>query len=101
MKPETLRLELEQLVERNGYSIRKERGSFSGNHCIMEGDRLVVLNTKKPIEQQLGLLARVLHQTGVRDIYVKPAVRKELERFWEQLGRFEDHENKSNESAAK
>ncbi len=98
MKPEKLRLELENLVERCGYSIRKERGTFNGDSCIMEGDKLVVMNTKKPIERQLGLLARVLQKTGAKDIYVKPAVRKELDTLWSRIERFDEQEDKSQKS---
>ncbi len=95
MKQEKLRLELESLVERCEYSIRKERGTFNGDQCIMEGDKLVVMNTKKPVEQQLGLLARVLQKTGVKDIYVKPAVRKELDKLWKRFEKFDEKEEES------
>ncbi len=101
MKAEKLRLELETLVERCGYSIRKERGTFNGNHCIIEGDKLVVVNTKKPPEQQVGLLFRVLQKTGVEDIYVKPAVRKELDKLRERFEEFEGENNQSQESVQK
>lgn len=89
MKKEKLQLELESLVERSGYTIRKERGTFSGDHCIMEGEMLVVINTKKPPEQQIGLLFRVLQKTGVEGLYVKPAVRRELDNLRDQFEDFE------------
>lgn len=92
MKPEKLLLELEQLVEQVGYDIRRERGTFRGDHCVVEGDKLVVMNKKKPIELQVGLLARVLHEKELEDIYIKPAVRKELEKMWERFDQFDDTE---------
>lgn len=101
MKAEKLRLELETLIERRGYSIRKERGTFNGDHCIIEGDKLVVINTKKPPEQQVGLLFRVLKKTGTEDIYVKPAVRKELEKLRERFEEFEGENSQSQESLQK
>lgn len=93
MKKQKIQLELESLVERSGYQIRKERGTFSGNHCIMEGDKLVVINTKKPPEQQIGLLFRVLQKTGVDDVYVKPVVRRELDKLQEQFEEPEENQN--------
>ena len=90
MKPQKLYLELEQLVERTGYTIRKERGTFQGDQCIVEGDQLVVINKKKPIEQQIGLLAKVLYIKKVTDIYIKPAVRKELDVLWDRFEKFDD-----------
>lgn len=92
MKPDKLIIELEQLIEQAGYTIRKERGSFRGDHCVMEGDKLVVLNKNRPVAQQIGLLARVLHDKQLQDIYIKPAVRKDLEELWERFDKFDERE---------
>lgn len=92
MKPDKLIIELEELVEQAGYTIRKERGTFRGDHCIMEGDKLVVINKNKPVQQQIGLLARVLHDKQLQDIYIKPAVRKHLEELWVRFDQFAESE---------
>jgi len=92
MKTEKLLLELEQLVEQAGYTIRKEKGTFRGDSCIVEGEKLVVLNKKKPEQQQVGLLARVLKDRELQDIYIKPVVRKNLEELWDRFDKFEDSE---------
>lgn len=85
-------MELEQLVEQAGYTIRKEKGTFRGDSCVMEGEKLVVLNKKKPQQQQVGLLARVLQDKELRDIYIKPVVRKHLEELWDRFDQFQDSE---------
>ncbi|WP_142454107.1 hypothetical protein [Gracilimonas mengyeensis] len=85
MKPEKFLLEMEQILEQAGYSLRKERGSFRGDECIMEGNKLVVVNKNKPIESQLGTMGRVLSQIDLAGVYIKPAVRKRLEELWDQL----------------
>ncbi len=85
MKPDKFLLELEQILERAGYTLRKERGSFRGDECIIEGQKLVVVNKNKPIESQLGTMGRVLGQIDLESVYIKPAVRKNLEDLWEQL----------------
>lgn len=85
-------MELEQLVQQAGYTIRKERGTFRGDHCIIEGDKLVLINKNKPLQQQVGLLARVLYEKELQEIYIKPAVRKELEDLWDRFDRFADSE---------
>ena len=92
MKTEKLLLELEQLIEQLGYSIRKEKGTFRGDSCVMEGDKLVVINKKKPEQQQVGLLARVLMDKDLQDIYIKPVIRRNLEELWERFEEFEDSE---------
>lgn len=85
MKPDKLLLELEQLLEQSGYRLRKERGAFRGADCIIEGDKLVLVNKNKPVESQLGTIARVLGQIDLDGVYVKPIVRKELDKLWDRL----------------
>lgn len=85
MKPETFVLELESLCEQSGYQIRKERGSFRGDHCVVEGEKLIIINKNKPSELQAGVLANVLRNNSLEDIYIKPAVRKELRNLWDRL----------------
>ncbi len=85
MKPDKLLLELEYLLEQAGYQLRKERGSFRGNDCMVEGDRLVIVNKNKPSEAQIGTIARVLGTADLSGIYIKPAVKKELSSLWDKL----------------
>ncbi|MDZ7660396.1 hypothetical protein [Fodinibius sp.] len=94
MKTEKLILELEQLIEQLGYTIRKEKGTFRGDSCVMEGQKLVVLNKNKPEQQQVGLLARVLKnkEQELSDIYIKPVIRKQLEELWDRFEKYKDSE---------
>lgn len=85
MKPDKFLLELEQILEQAGYTLRKERGSFRGDECLFEGQKLVVVNKNKPIESQLGTMGRVLGEIDLSGVYIKPAVRKKLEELWDQL----------------
>ena len=74
-----------QLLEQCDYRLRKERGSFRGNNCVIEGDRLVIVNKNKPIESQIGTIARILSTVDLSSIYIKPAVKKELGILWDRL----------------
>ncbi|MDR9416668.1 MAG: hypothetical protein RI564_10310 [Gracilimonas sp.] len=85
MKADKFLLELEQLLEQAGYTLRKERGTFRGDECIIEGQKLVVVNKNKPIESQLGTMGRVLGQIDLTGVYIKPAIRKKLDELWDQL----------------
>jgi hypothetical protein len=94
MKSETLVEEQEKLIEQLGYTIRKERGTFQGSHCIVEGDKLVMINKKRPIELQMGIYARLLcrKQEDLADLYIKPAVRKKLQELWDRMEKFDEEE---------
>ena len=85
MKSEKLLLELETVLEKSGYRLRKERGSFRGADCIIEGNKLVIVNKNKPIEAQLSTIAKFLGSVDLTDSFIKPAVRKELEKLWNHL----------------
>lgn len=85
MKAEKLLLELESLCEQSGYNIRKERGTFRGDSCIIEGDKLIVVNKNRPLESQVGILAKVLQDLDTEEIYIKPAVRRELQEIWDRM----------------
>lgn len=89
MKIEKLLLELESLCEKGGFTIRKERGSFKGDQCIIEGEKLVVINKNRPSESQAAILARVINHIDPDTLFIKPAVRKELEKIWERLEGFD------------
>lgn len=85
MKTDKLLLELEHLLEQCDYRLRKERGSFRGNNCVIEGDRLVIINKNKPVESQVGTIARILSSVDLSATYIKPAVKKELNILWDRL----------------
>lgn len=90
MKPEKLLLELESICEKIGFTIRKERGSFRGDRCVMEGENLIVINQNQPPEARVATLAKVLRDRTPDEIYIKPAVRKELQQVWKRLDRFRE-----------
>lgn len=89
MKIDKLILELESLCEKGGYTIRKERGTFRGDQCIIEGDKLVVINKNRPPEAQAIIMAKVLKQINPEDTYIKPVVRKKLEELWSRIEKYE------------
>lgn len=93
MKIDKLILELESLCEKGGYTIRKERGTFKGDQCIIEGDKLVVINKNRPPEAQAIIMAKVLKQINPEDTYIKPAVRKKLEELWSRIEKYETLED--------
>lgn len=83
MKPDKLLLEFEEIVGQLGYRIRKERGNFRGANCVLEGDKIVMLNKNQPLEVHIGLLARFIEEHDYNTIFIKPAIRKELEKIWD------------------
>ncbi|MEX0772679.1 MAG: hypothetical protein WEB89_03160 [Balneolales bacterium] len=84
MKSETLLTELEEVTGKLGYRIRRERGRFLGSPCVLEGDRIIMLNKNHPVDFNIGMLARFLGDQNLEALHIKPVVRKELEAFWKR-----------------
>lgn len=82
MKSERLFDELEEFVSKHGYKVRKEKGSFRSDICLIDGDLLIVINKLHPIEYQVSILARLIFDKKLDQNFIKPAVRKELDKIW-------------------
>lgn len=85
MKPDKLILELEEVVGRLGYRLRKEKGNFRGANCVLEGEKIIMLNKNNPIELHIGALAKFIKSQKHEELFLKPAVRKELESIWNKI----------------
>ncbi len=92
MKADKLLLELEDLLIAKGYRIRRERGNFRNGNCLLEGERLIMLNKMLPPETQIASICALFNQNDFDDQFVKPAVRKELDKYWDRLTRMKTPE---------
>lgn len=89
MKADKLLLELEELLTAKGYRIRRERGNFRNGSCILEGQNLIVLNKMFPPESQVASICSQFTEKDFENHFVKPAVRKELDKFWARQQRLQ------------
>jgi hypothetical protein len=82
MKSDKMLVELEELMPRFGYRIRKEKGNFRGGSCVLEGERLIMVNRNLPVDTQIASLARLIHGMDHAAMFIKPQVRQALEEIW-------------------
>jgi len=92
MKPDKLVMELEEVVQSLGYRIRKETGNFRGGSCVLEGESLIMLNKNQPMDTQAVTLAKLIQSLDHGSVFIKPAVRKELDDIWARLNVMADPE---------
>lgn len=83
MKTDQIVAELIEASKQFGLDVRMERGNFRGGFCIKSNDSLVVLNKRHPPEIHLSVLADILRDRPVDDLYLKPAVRNALQKSWD------------------
>ena len=79
MKPDKIFQELEDIAEILNIKIIQEKGNFKGGYCLLEKEKIIVINKLKPVEQQVRALAQAFSRLDTSQIYMKPAIRKFIE----------------------
>ena len=75
MKPSTIYQEFEKLAESLEVKIIQEKGNFKGGYCLLEKEKVIVINKLKPLEQRIKALALAFSRLDISNIYMKPAIR--------------------------
>ena len=71
--------ELEKIAEELNIRILQEKGNFNGGYCLLEEQRIIVINKVKPLEQRIRALAQAFSRFDTSQIYLKPAIREMIE----------------------
>lgn len=79
MKHEELIAELEQLASQLHVVIRYEKGDFEGGYCILKTDRILLINKRLMPNKKASVFALGLHEIGLDNVFIKPAVREFIE----------------------
>ena len=81
---EFILLQLEELAEKLGVLVRDENiniddVSSTGGLCIVEGQHILILNSKTTLQEKIQVAIKALRQFDISEIYVKPGIRELLE----------------------
>lgn len=79
MKKQEILSELESLAKDLGYRIRYEMGDFSGGSCLLNAEKLILINKRLSPEIRMATLARIFSDMDLNSIFIKPAVREYIE----------------------
>ena len=84
MNEEVLLNQLEELAEKLGILVRDENinieeSSSSGGLCRIEGEYVLILNSKVTVKEKNQVMINALQQFDLSDIYIKPVIRELLE----------------------
>ena len=61
----TLQDKLEEIFRIGEYHIRYEKGNFKGGFCILEQNKVIVINRFYPLETKINTLMDVLRQVEI------------------------------------
>ena len=53
----------------------QEKGNFNGGYCLLEKERIIVINKLKLLEQRIRALAQAFSQLDISKLYIKPVIR--------------------------
>ena len=86
MDDEILLFQFEELAEQLGILVRDEsinlEESFStGGLCRVEGQYILILNSKATVNEKIHVMVKALQQFDLENIYVKPVLRDLLEGY--------------------
>jgi hypothetical protein len=79
MKVDQLILELEEVAQQLGISIRYEKGDFEGGYCILRDTKMLIVNRRVQPQKKAAVLALGLNDMGLDNMYLKPALREFIE----------------------
>jgi len=75
LKLKTIYQELKVVFEQLNYKIVLDKGSFNSGYCILEDEKIIVINKNKPYENRIKILSEILSSIDTKDIYIKPIIR--------------------------
>ncbi|NQU05965.1 MAG: hypothetical protein HQ568_07715 [Calditrichaeota bacterium] len=81
LKREKLLADLAEIAERLFTEVRQEQGSFLSGSCIINGDRILIINKRQSLDERITVLAREISDAGTDKLYIKPAIRAEINRY--------------------
>jgi hypothetical protein len=79
MKHEDLINELQEAARQLGVTVRLEKGDFDGGFCLLRTERVVLVNKRLQPARKAAVLAVALHEVGLENVFLKPAVREYVE----------------------
>ncbi len=80
MKLPAILEELTQIAAQFGFVIRKEKGGFRSGNCVLNSQKIIVVNVLAPYEARVSIIARVLAELPLDSVFLKPAVREYIVR---------------------
>ena len=76
MKLKLIYNELRELLEKLGYKLVLDKGSFNTGYCLLEDEKMIVINKNKPYENRIKILSKILSKIDTDNIYIKPKIRE-------------------------
>ena len=77
---------LEYLLKENNYTIRNEKGNFKSGTCVLQEQRIIMVNKFATVESRINALIEILKEIGEKETLSPDAV-EELQKLDEPKGK--------------
>ena len=81
MKPKKLQETISTFLKDQELDVVFGIGAFSGGHCVINENRVVVVNKRMPIEEQLRILVSVILELDLDYSELRKEARDYIERY--------------------
>lgn len=81
MKPKKLQETISAFLKDQELDVVFGIGAFSGGHCVINENRVVVVNKRMPIEEQLRILVSVILELNLDYSELRKEARDYIERY--------------------
>jgi hypothetical protein len=75
--------ELKSVAGQLGASVRFEKGDFVGGYCLLNDNKVIVINKAANLQRKVMILSTALKELGVDKIYLTPKLREIIEEMKE------------------
>ena len=81
MKPKKLLEHFKEFLDKQGLDVVFGVGAFSGGHCVINDNQVVVVNKRMPVEEQLRVLVAVILELQLNYSDQRKELRDYIERY--------------------
>lgn len=75
MTIQTILEDMMEIARSLGYTVRREKGTFRGGACVLNNQKIILLNKHIPAETLTVTLARILANHDLETTVMKPSIR--------------------------
>lgn len=79
-KKEVLIQDLVEVLNKLGFAVRIEKGTFRGGFCLLKEEKIFLLNKNLEQDKTINILVKNISEIGVEGIYLKPNIRELVDR---------------------
>ena len=71
--------DLRSIASQLGATVRFEKGDFKGGYCLLNENKVIVINKNANLQRKAMILSVALKELGVDEIYLNPKLRELIE----------------------